>query len=129
MTSRLTRVPRSLRLAALAGAAAALAACGDDPEVFQPQPNANGAMFERYVALGNSLTAGYQSGGITDSTQRESYAYLLATQSMDTRFAYPAVAAPGCPPPVVNFQTQSRGPASAGIAKRVSIDCVAMRYA
>ena len=68
------------------------------------------ALRPRSIA-GNSLTAGYQSGGISDSTQQESYAYLVATQSMDTRFAYPALAAPGCPPPVANFQTQSRGSA------------------
>jgi len=103
------------RTAARPVAAAALlaaAACSDPVDIVEPVPPAGGDMFARYVALGNSLTAGYQSGGISDSTQRESYAYLMATQSMETRFAYPALAAPGCPPPIANFQTQSRGPAS-----------------
>jgi hypothetical protein len=59
------------------------------------------------VALGNSITAGYQSGGINDSTQHESYAVLLA-QAMGARFAVPSLAAPGCPPPIDNFQTQHR---------------------
>ena len=66
-----------------------------------------GAMFNSYVAIGNSITAGYQSGGITDSTQKRSYAFLLA-QSMGTRFAYPSMTNPGCPPLIANFQTQAR---------------------
>ncbi len=103
------------RTAGRATAAAALlaaAACADPVDIVRPADPAGGAMFARYVALGNSLTAGYQSGGINDSTQRESYAALLADSAMRTRFAYPALAAPGCPPPVANFQTQSRGPAT-----------------
>lgn len=107
MTSRITRMPRLLRLAA-AGAVVALGACADDPEVFEPEPTANAGMFDSYVALGNSLTAGWQSGGINDSTQRQSYAYLLATQAFETRYAYASLLNPGCPPPVNNFQTQAR---------------------
>ena len=68
---------------------------------------ARGAMFNSYVALGNSITAGYQSGGIIDSTQRRSYAYLLA-QSMGTRFAYPSLAGRGCAPLITSFLTQAR---------------------
>ena len=104
MTSRLIRI---LRPAAV-GVLAALAACADDPDVFAPEPTAGEGLFDRYVAIGNSLTAGYQSGGINDSTQRESYAYLIATQSMDTRFAIPALAGRGCAPPITNIQTQER---------------------
>ena len=100
---------RTSRRAGVAAAALLAAACADPAEVVMPEDPSGGALFRRYVALGNSLTAGWQSGGLTDSTQRESYAYLMATQSMGTRFAYPAVAAPGCPPPVTNFQTQARG--------------------
>lgn len=68
---------------------------------------ARGGTFDRYVAIGNSITAGYQSGGLVDSTQRRSYAFLLA-QSMGTRFAYPQIAGRGCPPLIGNFQTQAR---------------------
>src|SRR5262249_50083340 len=53
------------------------------------------------------ITAGYQSGGITDSTQRESFAAILA-QAAGTRYAYPSLVPPGCPPPIVNFQTGAR---------------------
>lgn len=106
---------------ALPAAALLAAACSDPVDIVVPDAPTGGDRFTRYVALGNSLTAGWQSGGITDSTQQESYAYLLATQSMGTRFAYPAVAAPGCPPPVTNFQTQSRG--SAGTTPFTSTTC------
>lgn len=91
-------------------ATAALAACGDDPEVFVPDPNVHaeaGAMFDRYVAMGNSITAGYQSGGINDSTQQESYARLLA-QQFGTSYVYPRLTLPGCPPPTANFLTGVR---------------------
>ena len=88
--------------------AAVVAACTDkSADVLGPQPSQGDGMFQSYVALGNSITAGYQSGGINDSTQKRSYAVLLAGQ-MGTRFAYPAVAMPGCPPPISNFLTQAR---------------------
>jgi len=68
---------------------------------------ARGDMFNSYVAIGNSITAGYQSGGIIDSTQKRSYAFLLA-QSMGTRFAYPSLAGRGCAPLITSFLTQAR---------------------
>ncbi len=93
------------RLAALLVAALlplAAAACGDDEApLVPPEPTAGGDLFERYVALGNSITAGFQSSGINDSTQRRSYAVLLA-ERMSTLFEIPALARPGCPPPQVN---------------------------
>jgi hypothetical protein len=71
------------------GAAVAIAGCGDaDGKLFLPVNPPGGALFSSYVALGNSITAGVQSGGINDSTQRQSYEYLLAQQA-GTRFAYP----------------------------------------
>ena len=87
---------------------AALTACADNgpTTVVAPLVPAN-SLFKSYVALGNSLTAGYQSGGINDSTQQQSYAAFLA-KAMNTRYAYASLALPGCPPPIVNFQTQAR---------------------
>jgi hypothetical protein len=104
------RIPRTAAAAA-AVAATLLAACDKTPEIVEPAAPTGGARFASYVALGNSITAGFQSGGINDSTQRESYAALLA-EAMGTRYAYAQLAAPGCPPPIVNFQTQSRGNAA-----------------
>ena len=62
-------------------------------------PDPSTELFSSYVAIGNSITAGFQSGGINERTQRESYAGLLADQ-MDTPFNIPALAEPGCPPPL-----------------------------
>jgi lysophospholipase L1-like esterase len=103
------------RVALLSGAVGAfVVACNSDTALLGPTPV--NPIFASYVALGNSITAGYQSGGINDSTQRQSYAVLLAN-AMHTRFAYPSLLAPGCPPPVSNLLTQARvgGASSTGV--------------
>jgi len=99
----------TLRSTLLLGAALAAAACTSDEAsrtVLGPRLSGSSAIFQNYVALGNSITAGYQSSGINDSTQKLSYAALLARQ-MGTRYSYPALAGRGCLPPVANFQTQA----------------------
>ena len=102
----MSRTHFAVRGALALGTLWALAACDNGANnVVAPRP-AN-PIFLSYVALGNSLTAGFQSGGINDSTQKQSYALLLA-RSMGTRYAYPGLAMPGCPPPIANFQTQAR---------------------
>jgi lysophospholipase L1-like esterase len=107
------------RVAAL-GAVVALAACSDKPNPLGPSTPVGGDIFKSYVALGNSITAGYQSGGINDSTQRQSYAFLLAGQ-MGTQYHYAALAKPGCPAPIANTQTGARvgGVASTVCAFRI----------
>jgi lysophospholipase L1-like esterase len=101
-----SRIPLR-RLAAAAVLIGAVAACEQKELVSPPRTSVNHTLFASYVALGNSLTAGYQSGGILDSTQLESYAAILAHQA-GTRYAYAGLSFPGCPPPIVNFQTQAR---------------------
>jgi phospholipase/lecithinase/hemolysin len=64
-------------------------------------------LFQRYVSVGNSITAGFQSGGINETSQAQSYAVLLAGQ-MDTEFFVPYMKNPGCPPPYANVFTQTR---------------------
>lgn len=88
----------ALALAIVAGA------CADDPKLTLTTPPAGAPFMARYVAIGNSITAGYQSGGINDSTQARSYAVLLA-QAAGVPFRVPALRKPGCTPPVVNFLT------------------------
>lgn len=95
-----------VRHLAVLGAACLLAACVDD--AVQPPatvPATAGAMFNSYVAIGNSITSGFESGGINDSTQQNSYAVLLG-QQMGTTFNAPLLNRPGCPPPLVNVFTQ-----------------------
>ena len=103
MTYRRILVAGGLSLALLA------AACHED-ELFSSLPPlyTGGAMFQRYVAMGNSITAGVQSGGINDSTQRQSYAVLVAAVMGGDPFYYPSLNAPGCPPPFTNIFTQAR---------------------
>ncbi|HEY0037723.1 MAG TPA: SGNH/GDSL hydrolase family protein [Longimicrobium sp.] len=88
-----------LRAAALAGTVL-LGACVDGgDELLSPRvPLAGGALFQRYVSLGNSITAGYQSGGINDSLQTRAYPVLLAERAGGQFFA-PLIARPGCPRP------------------------------
>src|SRR6267143_2606845 len=90
-----------------AGLTLALAAACHQDELFTPlvPSYAGGAMFQRYVSFGNSITAGIQSGGLNDSLQKAAYPVLLA-RAMGTPFFYPSLNyAPslnlyGCPPPI-----------------------------
>lgn len=70
------------------------------------EPEITNDTFRSYVALGNSITAGFQANGIVASTQSDSYANLLA-QQMGTSFGLPLLNAPGCPPPVNDIFTDS----------------------
>jgi lysophospholipase L1-like esterase len=76
-----------------------LAGCKSDDTL--NSPNVIDPMFRRYAALGNSITAGFQSAGINDSTQRRAYPALLAA-AMGTSYTYPSLNMPGCPPPLTN---------------------------
>jgi lysophospholipase L1-like esterase len=98
---------KHLARAAAIGSALAIVACEASRDVFGPNPPLGGEIFRSYVAIGNSITAGWQSGGINDSTQQQAYPRLLAIQ-MGTQYKYASLVAPGCPPPVANFQTQER---------------------
>lgn len=91
------------RVAAI-GAILAVAACSSDKDLLGPSTPAGGDMFRSYVALGNSITAGFQSNGINDSTQKQSYARLLAMQ-MGTQYHYASLAGRGCTPPIANGLT------------------------
>ncbi len=93
--------------AAVLGFALVATACNNDQlnRPFSSTPV--DPLFDRYVSMGNSITAGFQSGGINDSTQLQSYAVLLA-QAMHSPFFSPLLNKPGCPPPYTNVFTQTR---------------------
>ncbi len=86
------------RLALLLAGVSLAAGCVDDETLTTPG-RSGGDLFARYVALGNSITAGYQSGGINDSTQLRAYPVLLARQA-GAGFEAPLLTRPGCPPPL-----------------------------
>lgn len=96
------------RMSLAAGLVLAAAGCSNE-HLFTPAipQYAGGAMFQRYVAMGNSITAGFQSGGINDSTQKQSYAALVAAK-MGSPYYYPSLNVPGCPPPFTNIFTGAR---------------------
>lgn len=96
---------KTQRLAASLVLTFALAGCHADDSLNSPP--VSDPMFQRYVSMGNSITAGFQSAGINDSTQRRSYAVLLAA-AMGTDFVYPSLAGRGCIPPFVNNVTRVR---------------------
>jgi lysophospholipase L1-like esterase len=92
-----------LLLALALAAATTLAGCTEDQQLREiAGPDLSNGLFDRYVALGNSITAGFQSAGIVDSTQLQAYPVLLAQQAgVGARFNVPQLAFPGCPPPLV----------------------------
>jgi lysophospholipase L1-like esterase len=65
-------------LAALGLAGAALLGC--KPQLDAPAPTAGTVDFSRYVAVGNSLTAGYADNGLYRTGQLNSYPNILAGQ-------------------------------------------------
>jgi len=92
---RTTRVIGTAALGILLG----VIGCHND-ELFTPGNYlTRDPLFDRYVSMGNSITAGYQSDGINDSTQLQSYAVLLSRQ-MATPFFVPLMNKPGCAPPI-----------------------------
>jgi hypothetical protein len=64
-----------------------------------PPPPSGGTQFTKMLILGGSTAAGYQSSGISGTTQRQTYGALLATMS-GAPFAIPELAGSGCPAPV-----------------------------
>lgn len=54
--------------------------------------------FSRYVAIGDSITAGFQDGGLVDYYQNVSFPKLLADRAGAATFEMPLVSPPGIPP-------------------------------
>lgn len=70
-----------------------------------PTPGLGGVTVTKYVAIGNSLTAGYQSSGLYESAQIYSYPNLIAQQLVKAganlgTFEQPIYSDPGTPDPV-----------------------------
>ena len=87
-----------MRLLGILGLLAVAGACGAPGQQATTSPPA-GASIGKYVALGDSLTAGFQSGGLTAAGQRAAYPVLLASRAQRPMHA-PEGKDPGCPPPM-----------------------------
>ena len=99
------------RISLAAGLVLAAVGCSNDDLITPPVPQyKGGAMFQRYVSLGNSITAGFQAGGINDSTQKQSYAVKLSVAMEGDPFYRPSLTIPGCPPPIDTLFTASGAP-------------------
>ena len=88
----------------LIGVIPLLAGCSDESLLAS---EATDGRFQRYVALGNSITAGFQADGINRTLQEQSYAARLAGQ-METPFSLPSLQNPGCPPPLTSIFPATR---------------------
>ena len=73
-----------------------VASCGDFKKSSVVNPPSTGSVdFSTYVSLGNSLTAGYQSGALYESAQEYSYPADIAKQAGVTQFEQPLISDPG----------------------------------
>jgi hypothetical protein len=106
MTTPTLRSRTAFAVALLAVGAIALSSCVDSDEPILVEP-AGGTLFDRYVSLGNSITAGFQSGGINVEMQEEAYPVVLAGKA-GANFGIPALSMPGCPPPLAGPLTTTR---------------------
>lgn len=93
-----------------------LAACAADDQspVAPTVPSPGGELFTRYVALGNSITAGFVSSGINAPAQAQAYPVLLANRA-GAEFSIARLGGRGCAPPLRGpflFDTVRVGPGS-----------------
>ncbi len=70
--------------------------CQDKTDITAPvlNPKSGSADLTRFVTIGNSLTAGYQSGSLYESAQIYAYGNLIAKQ-VGTTFEEPLISDPG----------------------------------
>jgi len=103
------RISLRFRLGLVLALAAALAGCqgpcSSIERINGPALSANGVDLSTYVAVGTSLTSGYESGGLVDRHQSHSFPVLFARQigksaQFDGKgpFTFPSISADGIPP-------------------------------
>jgi hypothetical protein len=68
--------------------------CKDRSDITSPPPQSGTADFTHYVAIGNSITAGYQSSALFQNAQAYAFGNLIA-QQVNTSFAIPLISDPG----------------------------------
>ena len=69
----------------------------EEPSIKKTETDTTPLDLSKYVAIGNSLTAGYQSGSLVVDHQMYSYPNLIAQQLGITDFEQPTVSWPGIP--------------------------------
>ncbi len=87
---------RIISLSTIALVTVLFASCGDFKKTSVVSPPSNGTLdFSMYVSLGNSLTAGYQSGALFESAQEWSFPSDIAKQTGAASFEQPLMPDPG----------------------------------
>ena len=84
-------------LLALGAASLALAGCSKISPLAPPALKSGSATFSTYVAMGTSISSGYESGGLVDRHQTQSFPYLFARQ-VGSPFTIPSINNDGIPP-------------------------------
>ena len=80
-------------LSAFLLAAVMLSACSEDTPI--ADPSLGDVSPAVYVAIGNSLTAGYTNGALYESDQKYSYPHLIAQALGTPEFVQPLIPDPG----------------------------------
>jgi len=81
----------------MALAALAAAGCGKIAAINQPVPR-GAADFRTYVAMGTSISAGFESGGLVVHHQQHAFPDLFARQVGMADFTLPSISSDGIPP-------------------------------
>ncbi len=74
-----------------------MVACSLDP-IRKGSVDTGTVSFARFHVVGNSLTAGFQNGGLVEAFQRVSYGAMIAQAAGAPSFQAPFVSEPGLPP-------------------------------
>ncbi len=90
--------------------------CKERTDLTGPKPESGQADFSTFAAIGNSLTAGYESSALFESAQMYSFGNLIS-QQVNTPFVQPIISDPGIGgqiqvvslDPFVTTQVQSQG--------------------
>ena len=69
----------------------------EEPDLKKTPTSTGSQDFSKYVAIGNSLSAGYQSGSLVEEHQKFSFPNLIAQQLGIEDFEQPTVSWPGIP--------------------------------
>jgi hypothetical protein len=79
-------------------AALAIAGCSKIQPIHAPGGGSGSADFRVIAAMGTSISAGVQSGGLVVTHQQKAFPYLFARQAGAATFTIPSISADGLPP-------------------------------
>jgi hypothetical protein len=88
----------SRTLLAALGAALLLSGCSKISAIVAPGVRGGRADFSVYAAMGTSISAGFQSGGLVVTHQQKSFPVLFSQQVHASAFTIPSIGADGIPP-------------------------------